>query len=179
MRMISKLGLAAVCAAALAGTAMAATRASHVMRMALPDGSVAEVHYAGDVAPKVTILPAAPLGFGIPAGMPMVGFDGMFAQMDREMAAAMRQMDEIARKAPAGGAPAANLAAFGSVPAGTSSYSVVTVSDNGHQCSRSTQVIGQGAGKPPKVISNVSGDCGPAKTGGAAAPIPDGPTHLS
>jgi len=55
----------------------------------------------------------------------------------------------------------------------------VTVSENGRQCSRSTQVIGQGAGKAPKVLSKVSGDCGQAPSAAPAARIPDGPIHQS
>ena len=183
MRTLSKLGLAAVCAAGLAGTAVAAVRTTHVMNVALPDGSVARVEYVGDVAPKVIVAPARPIAFapfGFAAGLPMPAL-GMFEQMDREMAAAMRQIDEMARQPLANGKAGANFASFGSAPEGASSYSVVTVSENGHQCSRSTQVIGQGAGKPPKVISNASGDCGPAQKGPAAAApaVPSGPIHQS
>lgn len=174
MRTLSKLGLTAACAAALAGTATAAAGNMHVMNVALPDGSVARVEYVGDVAPKVTVAPVPRLGFAVPVGMPLTGFDDMFAQMDREMAAAIRQIDQLSRQPIAAGAHGANVAAYGSVPAGTSSYSVVTVSENGRQCSRSTQVIGQGTGKAPKVVSSVSGDCGPAPS---AAPVPNGPVH--
>lgn len=182
MRTLSKLGLAAVCLAGLAGTAAAAGRNAHVMNVALPDGSIARVEYVGDVAPRIIVAPASPIawsGFGAPLALPMAGFDDMFARMDREMAATMRQIDQLARQPVAAGAHGANLAAYGSVPAGTSSYSVVTVSENGRQCSRSTQVIGQGAGKAPKVISNVSGDCGPAATAAPTPRIPDGPIHQS
>lgn len=185
MRTLSKLALAAAGAAALAGTAAAADRDTHVIKVALPDGSIAHIEYVGDVAPRVTVAPGAPVGFVMPVGVPMSGFGDMFAQMDREMAATLRQIDQISRQPLAAGSPGANLAAYGSVPAGTSSYSVVTVSENGRQCSRSTQVIGQGAGKPPKVLSNVRGDCGPAPsvTPAPKAPpavaVPNGPIHQS
>jgi hypothetical protein len=182
MRTLSKLGLAAVCAAGLAGTAAAAPRNTHVVNVALPDGSVAHVEYVGDVAPSVIVVPASPVawsGFAVPTDLPMAGFDDMFARMDREMAATMREIDQLARQPLAVGGQGVNLAAYGSVPAGTSSYSVVTVSENGRQCSRSTQVIGQGAGKAPKVVSKLSGDCGPASSAAPTVPIPDGPIHQS
>lgn len=182
MRTLSKLGLAAICAAGVAGTAAAAARNAHVMNVALPDGSVAHVEYVGDVAPKVIVAPASPIawsGFAAPVDLPMNGFDAMFAQMDREMAATMRQIDQIARQPIAAGAHGANLAAYGSAPEGSSSYSVVTVSENGRECSRSTEVIGQGAGKAPKVVSKVSGDCGATPSAAPAVQVPDGPIHQS
>jgi len=182
MRTLSKLGLAAVCAAGVAGTAAAAARNTHVINVALPDGSVAHVEYVGDVAPKVMVAPASPVAwstFAAPVGLPLVSFDDMFARMDREMAATMRQIDQLSRQPLAAGAQGVNLAAYGNVPAGTSSYSIVTVSENGRQCSRSTQVIGQGAGKAPKVLSKVSGDCGQAPSAAPAARIPDSPIHQS
>jgi hypothetical protein len=189
MRNLSKLALAALLAAGLAGTAVAAARPVHVMSVPLPDGTMARVQYAGDVAPRVTIMPVVPIAVpgGIPAGFAMPGFD-MFAQMDREMAAAMRQIDELSRQPLAGGPASANLASYGRLPAGTTSYSSVTVSENGHQCSRSTEVIAQGAGKPPKISSRVSGDCGPpqqgavqpgGQQGASPAAVPTGPIHQS
>jgi hypothetical protein len=185
MRNLSKLALAALLAPGLAGTAVAAARPVHVMSVPLPDGTVARVRYVGDVAPRVTIVPVVPIAAadGIPAGFAMPGFD-MFAQMDREMAAAMRQIDELSRQPLAGGPASANLASYGRLPAGTTSYSNVTVSENGHQCSRSTEVIDEGPGKPPKVISRVSGDCGPpqqgaVQQGASPAAVPTGPIHQS
>ena len=186
MRTFWKVGLAAACAAGLAGAAVAAAPRTHVINVALPDGSVARVQYVGDVAPRVMVVPAVPIAMprlGLPAEFGVPAFGDMFEQMDREMAATMRQIDALARQPLAPGAGAnmagANLAAYGSAPAGSSSYSVVTVSENGHQCSRSTRVIGQGAGKPPKVLESVSGDCSPAKKGAAAVPAPTGPIHQS
>jgi len=182
MRTLSKLGLAAVCAVGLAGTAAATARNMHVINVALPDGSVARVEYVGDVAPKVMVAPASPVawsGFAAPVALPLAGFDDMFARMDREMAATMRQIDQLSRQPLSASAQGVNLAAYGNVPAGTSSYSVVTVSENGRQCSRSTQVVGQGAGKAPKVFSKVSGDCGQAPSAASEPRVPEGPIHQS
>ena len=182
MRKLSKLGLATLIAAGLAGTAMAGARSRHVMTVPLPDGSVAKVEYAGDVAPKVTVAPVAPLAVapgGVAAGLPVPALGGLFEQIDRQMAAAMREIDQLSRQPLAAGGVGANLASYGSLPPGTTSYSAVTVSDNGRQCSRSTEVVGQGPGKPPRVISHQSGDCGPPSAPPPAARTPSGAIHES
>ena len=51
MRTLPALAFVSVAAAALAGTAIAASPKTHVMNVPLPDGSVARVEYVGDVAP--------------------------------------------------------------------------------------------------------------------------------
>ena len=155
-----KLGVyacAAIAAAALAGTAIAATQKSHVMNVPLPDGSVAHVEYVGDVAPKVTVAPA-PLPGGLWMGrMPsFANFDRIFEEMNREM----RQAQQMARQP--SGVPGMNIASYGGAPAGSSSVTVVSTSNGGVSCTRTTEVISQGAGKPPKVTTNVSGNCGAA-----------------
>ena len=182
MRKLAKLALATAIAAGIGGTAVAAARSTHVMTVPLPDGSVARVEYVGDVAPRVTFGPLAPVAFpqlGIPAGLGDPAFGGLFEQMDRQIAATMHQIDQLARQPIAAGATGANLASYGSLPPGTTSYSMVTVSENGHQCSRSTQVIGQGPGKPPKIVSKVSGNCASAPQSAPAAAAPSGPVHQS
>jgi hypothetical protein len=150
-------------ASALAGTAIAASPKTHVMNVPLPDGSVARVEYVGDVAPKVTVAPPAmPGGFWSTGAMaPFGNFDGMFEQLDRQM----RQMEQMARQPI--GAPGMNVAAYGNIPAGSNSVSVVTVSNGGTSCTRTTQVVSQGAGKPPKVTTNETGNCA-----GVAQPAP-------
>lgn len=145
------LVLAGLGAAALAGAATAASRDSHVMNVPLPDGSTARVEYVGDVAPKVTVVPGAVAPFGL--------FDrGMF-DMDRRIDAMMRQVDAMSR-APIAGTPGMNVAAYGNAPAGSQSVTVVSTSNGAKTCTRTTEVTSQGAGKPPKVVTNVSGDCG-------------------
>ena len=145
------LVLAGLGAAALAGAATAASRDSHVMNVPLPDGSTARVEYVGDVAPKVTVVPGAPAPFGLFGR-------GMF-DMDRRIDAMMRQIDAMSR-APIAGTPGMNVAAYGNAPAGSQSVTVVSTSNGAKTCTRTTEVTSQGAGKPPKVVTNVSGDCG-------------------
>jgi hypothetical protein len=168
MKTFHKVALAAV-ATALAGTAIAASSQTHVMKVPLPDGSVARVQYVGDVAPKVTVDPAplAP-GFWTSGMMPsFANFDRMIQQMDRETQAIMRQVQQMPLS---GGVPALNVASYGNMPAGANSVSIVSVSNGGGTCTRRTEVVSQGAGKPPKVTSSVSGNCAASARPQAPAP---------
>ena len=160
MRKLPLIAGAAVLA--LAGAAIAAKPQTHAMDVPLAGGTVVHVEYVGDVPPKVTVTPAPLAGDLWMGGMPaFANFDHMFEQMDRQI----HQIEQMARQ-PAGG-PAMNVASYGNLPAGADSVSVVTVSNGGSSCTRSTEVVSQGAGKPPKVTTNVSGNCGPA-----AQPLP-------
>jgi hypothetical protein len=162
-----------VAGAALAGTAFAAAPKTHVMNVPLPDGSTARVEYVGDVAPKVTIGPPAVANAGDRWGMmfpSFAGFDQMFEEINRQSQEMMRHAQQMARQ-PAGAAP--YIASYGDMPAGGTSTTVVSVSNGGATCTRTTQVVSQGAGKPPKVTTNVSGQCG-----GGTAPAPSaGPAN--
>lgn len=148
--------------AAIAGTAVAAGPRTHMMNVSLPDGSVAHIQYVGDVAPKVTIQPRRFANIGqqwapIPS---FVGFDQVMQRMNQ-------QIQEMARQ-PMGG-PGVNVASYGNLPAGAMSTSVVSYSNGGSTCTRTTEVVSQGPGKAPKVTSNVSGDCSSAPAGQAPA----------
>jgi len=161
-----------VAAAALAGTAFAAAAPKmHVMSVPLPDGSVARVEYAGDIAPRVTVTPGPMAEAGMPWAMPMpsfAGFDRMMEAMNRRTQEMVRQAQQMARE-PAGASP--YIASYGNLPAGQTSTTVVSVSNNGKSCTRTTEVVSQGPGKPPKVTSSATGEC----SGTSAAPV--GPTH--
>jgi hypothetical protein len=95
-------------------------------------------------------------------------FDRTMADMQRQIDAMMRQVNEMATY-PAVGLPGMNVAAYGNAPAGAQSVTVVSTSDGSKTCTRTTEVTSQGEGKAPKVVTNVSGDC--AKT---SAPPPVG-----
>ena len=154
--------LSGVAALAIAGTSFAATPNSHVMKVSLPDGSVARVEYVGNVAPKVTVEPRSGADFGwTPVALPsFAGFDRMIEQMNRETETMMRQAQQMARQ-PAGGA-APYVAAYGNMPAGVTSTTVVSYSNGGRTCTRTTETVSQGPGKAPKVSSSLTGDCGAA-----------------
>jgi hypothetical protein len=172
VRKLPAFTVAGIAALALAGSAFAATAPkTHVMNVPLPDGSVAHVEYVGDVAPKITVAPRPMANAAGAWGMPFpsfAGFDRMIEQMRHQSQEMMRRARQMSHR-PAGAAP--YIASYGDMPAGQSSTTVVSVSNNGQTCTRTTQVISQGPGKPPKVTSNVSGQCSDA-----AAPS-SGPTH--
>jgi hypothetical protein len=94
----------------------------------------------------------------------------MIEEMNRRTAEMMRRARQMPRQPVA---PGLNVASYGIMPAGANSVSVVSVSNGGGTCTRITEVVSQGAGKPPKVTSNVSGDCAsqgaPAANGPGAA----------
>ncbi|HVU31702.1 MAG TPA: hypothetical protein VHE36_15025 [Sphingomicrobium sp.] len=163
MRKLPASSLAALGALVLAGTAFAATnQKTHVMDVALPDGSVAHVEYVGDVAPKVTIAPRDAADARGPWGMmfpSFAGFDRMIEQMQRQSQEMLRRAQEMSRH-PAGAAP--YIASYGNLPAGQTSTTIVSVSNNGQTCTRTTEIVSQGAGKAPKVTTNVSGQCSDA-----------------
>ena len=173
MRKLPAFAFAGVAAAALAGTAFAATPKTHVMNVPLPDGSVARVEYVGDVAPKVTLTPRPLADAAMPWAMPFpsfAGFDRMIQEMQRQSQEMMRQAQQMARQPATGAVP--YIASYGGLPAGGTSTTIVSVSNGGATCTRTTEVVSQGAGKPPKVTSSVSGRCA-----SAPAAAPSGPVH--
>jgi hypothetical protein len=162
MRKAFGLVVAGVGAAAIAGAAVAATRNAHILNVPAPDGSTVRVEYVGDVAPKVTVVPG-------PVVAPFGLFDRSAFDIQRQIDAMMRQVDTMA-KMPIAGTPGLNVAGYGNAPAGSESVTVVSTSNGSKTCTRTTEVTAQGAGKPPKVVTNVSGDCGTAPAAMPARP---------
>src|SRR5690348_2861312 len=167
VRKLPAVALAGAAVCALAGTAIAASpkapaTSTHVMNVPLPDGSVARVEYVGNVAPKVTVEPrpfaeaASPWGMAFPS---FAGFDRMMAEMQRQSEQMIRQAQELAKHPDATGARP-YIASYGNLPASQTSTTIVSVSNGGSTCTRTTEVVSQGAGKAPKVTSSVSGQCG-------------------
>jgi hypothetical protein len=151
------LVLASLAAATLAGAAAAASRDTHILNVPLPDGSTARVEYVGNVAPKVTVAPA-PMS---PAFAPFGLFDRSAFDIERQIDAMMRQVNDMAAQATTL-TPGLNVAAYGNAPAGSSSVTIVTTSNGTQTCTRRTEVTSEGPGKAPKVLSSLSGDCGGA-----------------
>jgi hypothetical protein len=169
MRIAHAAILAGLTTAALSGAAVAASRDTHLLTVPLPDGSVARIEYVGKVAPTVKIEPAAPFAadFAVPLMPSFAHIDRMIAEMQRQADAMVRQADRMASQ----GKATATYANYGSMPAGSSSYTMVTTSDGSKSCTRTVEVTSQGAGKAPKVVSNSSGDC-PAEKGAPAKAVP-------
>lgn len=170
MRKLPAFAIAAA-AAALAGTAIAAPPRNHAIDVSLPDGSVAHVEYVGNVAPKVTLVQRPQAGPGDAWAMrfpSFAAFDRVMEQMQRQSQEMIQRAQQMSRQ-PVGAVP--YIASYGNSPAGETSTTVVSVSNNGVTCTRTTEMVSQGPGKPPKVTSNVSGHCGDAPT------PPVGATH--
>lgn len=160
MRKALSLAAAGLGALTIAGAALAGSRDTHMLRVPLPDGSVAQVEYVGSVPPKVTVSPA------VPAFTPFGMLDRSAFDMERQMDAIMQQISSMARAPLAG--TGAHVAAYGNAPPGSSSVTIVTTSNGSKTCTRRTEVDSLGPGKAPKVVSSLSGDC----AGGTAAPAP-------
>lgn len=161
----------ALAAAALTGTAVAGGPKTHTMDVSLPDGSVAHIDYVGDVAPRVTVAPPRAAGPDEQWAMPFpsfAGFDRMMERMLRQNQEMIQRAKDMSRQ---GFATAPFVAAYGNLPAGRTSTTVVSISNNGVSCTRTTEIVSQGPGKPPKVTSNVSGQCGSSPDGS------NGPRH--
>jgi hypothetical protein len=162
VRKLPAFAIAGVAAAALAGTAIAANPKTHRMDVPLPDGSVAHIDYVGDVAPKVTVAPGVFADAAAPWSMPFpsfAGFDRMIQEMNRRTQEMMRQAQQMSHQP---GRAAPYIASYGNLAPGETSTTVVSVSNGGATCTRTTEVVSQGAGKAPKVTSHVTGQCGEA-----------------
>jgi len=166
MNLFAKIALAGIGTAALAGSALAADRAMHLLDVNLPDGSVAHVRYFGDVAPKVVLVPIAQAE---PVAM-LDPFAEIFADMDRQQEAMLQHVAAMQRAKPQNGK--IDEAALKTMPAGgTVSYSFTSYS-NGGGCTQSYQMTSYGANAQPKVVSQSSGDCSKApKFGTAPTPV--------
>lgn len=176
MRLMSKVLLAGLGCAALAGTSVAADNAVHVMNVAMPDGGVARIHYVGDTAPQVRFVPVA-----MPV-VPVAMIDPSFAAIDRMMAAMDAQADAMMRQAamlqqmPTAPATPMQHADLQKLPGGgTISYSYVsTTTANG--CTQTVRMTSDGgSADQPKVIRTSAGQCDkasmqPAVSDARAAP---------
>jgi len=168
MNLLSKFALASVGTVALAGSALAAERAIHVMKVNLPDGTVAHVRYFGDVPVRIQLVPVAD---AVPVALldPRVGFAGfdeIFAHFDRQQAEIMQHvaaMQQQATAAPSNGK--LDQAAVTTLPrGGTVSYSYTSYSSGANGkggCAQSYQMTSYGNAQP-KVVSQSSGDCSKA-----------------
>ncbi len=149
------------------GPALAGDGQPHVMNLRLPDGSIAQIQYTGDVPPQVAVMPA-PVAIAAPPFFAPPGFGAPFAMMERMSAMMDRQAEMMLRQAAAMqaamNAPAANL------PPGAQAYSISSTIGGGGVCMRSVQVTYSGDSKP-QVVSRTAGNCGPAQQGGAPSEV--------
>lgn len=161
MKRIPKFFLAGAAVAVLAGTAALADNLHH-MTVTAPDGGRVQVDYVGDTAPTVRFLTPQMIRGQTPVWSPFAemerisaAMDAISAQMDRQMAISLYQ----ARQMTAQPAPGLNSAEIQSLPAGTQSWSVTTISNGKNVCTHSVRVVSRGNDAKSQVISNSSGDC--------------------
>jgi hypothetical protein len=162
MRKVRTAVLTGIAALAVAGVGLAAGRDMHSMKVDLPDGSVAHIEYQGDVAPRVTFVPAShlmPVDFVGPFdSSAFAAFDRIAAEMDRQTEAMIHEVSDP-QPALSPGDGKLHLAALGKLPPGTVHYRFVSTSDGSGTCDRSIEVTSYGSDQKPKVISSSSGDC--------------------
>jgi len=157
--------------AALAATPAGAAPEMKTLTVPLADGSTVTVHYVGDVPPKVTIAPAVRAHWRRPAWVfPRIpDLRSMIADLDRRREEMERRMRSHSARPLLKGRRGMTLASDGAAAPNAASVSVISISNGGRTCTRTTRVVAEGAGNPPRVTSRVSGDCDP-DGGGAGRP---------
>jgi hypothetical protein len=157
-----------------AGVATAATAKFHTMSVDLPDGSVAQIQYVGDVAPKVSVVPVAAedAAYADPFAAMDADFARVSAMMEQQQEDMMRQVALMQRDAATSGQPG-QFVVTGNLPAGTSyHYTMVSTSGGNGTCTQSVEWRSDGSGKQPQVMRTSSGDCGAVKSGEGDKPVP-------
>ena len=159
------------------GTAAVAADKLHTMNVALPDGSVVQVQYAGDVAPKVALQPvdAVPVAFVDP----FAELDQMAAAMEAQHQAMMQQVAQLEQAAAHAGSAGANgVTLVGDLPAGTH-FSYVSSTTDANGCTRTVEYSSDGSSQQPKVTKTSAGSCDSvqhdAAPTAASAPAPAAP----
>jgi hypothetical protein len=154
------MGVVAAAVVGVAGFAVAQNHArTQTLTVRLPDGSVEQIRYTGDTAPRVVVSPRAPVVLASPVAAPFdwnspfALIDQISAQMDRDSAALMRQLDALAM--PGAGAPGFGL------PGLTQGFAFASGLGVHGVCGKSVQVT-QIPGQAASVVSRTWGDCGPA-----------------
>lgn len=165
MRRFRTLVLTGIAALAAVGVGLAAGRDVHVMKVSLPDGSVARIEYRGDLAPKIMIgsaPEAMPVGFaGSLDDSSLAPLNQLLAEMDRRTEALIHEAGALEALSPPDTGKL-DLAALREMPAGTVHYQFVSMSEGGRTCDRAIEVTSYGSGAKPRIVSSSSGDCAPA-----------------
>lgn len=183
MRMPSKKYLIGAAALALlsAGAAEAASTRLHTMQVDAPDGTVVQVQYHGDVAPRVEFVPvdaAAPAASGSAMADPFAQMAQISAMMDAQMDAMMQhaalmqqQAAALQQRAAVNGESglAPGLTVAGNLPQGVQ-VSYYSSSTDANGCTRTTSYSSDGSGAKPTVTQAASDGCDAARAPAAAIP---------
>lgn len=161
-----------------AGVAEAATAKLHSMKLDAPGGSVVEVQYTGDVAPRVEVVPASQADVSVMAD-PFAEMARVSAMMDAHMHAMMQraailqqQAAQMQQQAVAHGAAAQAAPGFmvaGGMPKGMQvTYYSATTDANG--CTRSVSYSSDGSGAAPQLTRAASDGCDAVQPNSHAIP---------
>lgn len=154
----SKALIAGIAGLVCAGGVYAAAQNVHVLKVAMPDGSIARIHYVGDVAPKVEIAPAP-----MPVAMIAPDFDAPFAMLDRVAAEMDRQQAEMLQQAATQLPPAQGgriqTASDAASPQSVYHYTYISSTSGNGGCTQSYALTSYGDKQAPKEVSSQSGDC--------------------
>ena len=148
---------------------------SHTISVRLPNGGVARVFYTGDVPPGITVAPDARTVAAawhpdwVAAESPFAEIARVSAEMDREADAMLREA-----WAPVPIAP---------IAPGFEGYSFASTLSGGGICSRGVEIIAEGHGERPRVLTRTMGNCGassqPAQKTLEPAPSPTRPAVVA
>lgn len=164
--------LAGAAALFAAGAAQATAAETNRMSVALPGGSVAQIEYVGDVAPRVTVVPVEhrtlrPLS-------PIAEMERIAATMEARHQAMMRQMAALQRFAAEAAAAAAprqiapgGMTLVGNLPAGAR-YTMVSSTTDANGCTRTVRYSSDGSSPEPQITQVSSSACDGAATSAQA-----------
>jgi hypothetical protein len=154
--------LAGAASVLVAGAAVAATGKLKTMQVDLHDGTVAQIEYAGDVAPRVILLPVPQAAAVVD---PFAELDRMTAQMQQHHQMMIQQMAALQQKAASGAVQPGQVVVTSNMPAGSSyEYTVVSTSNGqGGSCTQTIEWKSDGSAKEPQVTRASSGDCDAVK----------------
>jgi hypothetical protein len=156
--------LTGIAALAVAGVSLAAVRDTHMVKVDMPDGSVARIEYSGDIAPKVTFAPVshtAPVALvGGFDSTPFAALDDVAVEMDWQAASIFHQAAQL-QALPMLVEDKLETVARGKLPPGTVHYEFVSTSSGNGTCMRSVEMTSYPPGQAPRIVSTSSGDCRP------------------
>jgi hypothetical protein len=163
-------GASVLVLAGSAGIAQAQPRShrTHVLTLQLPGGGTEQIRYTGDIPPQVILVPATARITALAQdwAAPFAVLNQISSEMDQQMAALMHEAQALESMPLMLNGPIQVNA--GSLSPGVQSYTLVATMDGGNVCTHSTTITSTGNGTPPKVVSQVSGNCGSA--GNSMAP---------
>jgi len=145
-----------------AGVAEAATAKLHTLQVNAPDGSVAEVHYTGDVAPQVQFVPATSQPIALTD--PFAEMERVSAMMDAQMqammqhAALMQQQAVAMQQTAQAGNASPGMTLVGTMPQGMH-MTYYSSSTDAKGCTRSVSYSSDGGSTEPKLTQVASDSC--------------------